>query len=162
MVGIHDIEVLEALAWLMRNLLDRVAELEGRLPTPASAYLPHADIAARLGRLDRAAAAIDGNAPAIATDPSELVRRMEVLEALHAASAWRDPTAPALGDAQLHGAALRASIAAILEAAPAATAPRVLERLRSTHAAGRLPSVRTVRWHLAHLRGTTAMALPHE
>ena len=138
-------EVLEAVTWLLRSLHERVSALEERYPTYASGYLPLADIAARLDQLDRAAiAAINGKAHG--PNPGE-------------PEAPRDPpqTAkpPAAGNAQpvAHGRALRAAIANVLETEPGATAPQVLERLRSAHAAGTLPSVRTVRWHLAHLRG---------
>ena len=131
--------MLEAVTWLLRSLHERVSALEERYPTYASGYLPHAAIAARLDQLDRAAiAAISGNAHG--PNPGE-------------PDAPRDPPAASNVQPMAHGRALREAIAAVLEAEPGATAPRVLERLRSAHAAGTLPSVRTVRWHLAHLRG---------
>jgi len=81
--------MLQDLTWFLRSLHERVEALEARWPTWASGYLPHADIAASLARLDRAVAAIKGNAPAIATDPGsdlrERQRRQVWVPRLHAA-----------------------------------------------------------------------------
>jgi hypothetical protein len=79
---------------------------------------------------------------------SEALTRVDALEAR------RDPPALAASNAQrvAHGDELRAAIAAILEDEPGATGPVVLERLRQKYS-GKLPSVRTARWHLQALRG---------
>jgi hypothetical protein len=82
-------QMLQDLTWFLRSLHERVEALEARWPTWASGYLPHADIAASLGRLDRAVAAIKGKARAIATDPGsdlrERQRRQVWVPRLHAA-----------------------------------------------------------------------------
>jgi hypothetical protein len=141
MMSIPEAQALQDLIWLLRSLHERVSAIEERVPTWASGNLPRADIAARLGRLDRAAAAINGNGLSSPADPGEREARRDA-PGLAASNA--QPMAP--------GGTLRAAIAGILKTAPEATAPLVLERLRSTHA-GRLPSARTIRWHLAALRG---------
>jgi hypothetical protein len=130
-------EVLEALAWLLRTLHERVDALEERVPTWASGNRPLADIAMWLGRLDRAAAAMRGNVPASPAD-----------------AGGRDPpgSAPISAQPMARGRALRTAIAAIVQPDPGATAPRVIEALRASYA-GTPPSLRTVRWHLAALRG---------
>jgi len=53
MMSTQEGEMLEALTWLLRSLHERVSALEERYATYASGYLPHADIAARLGRLEQ-------------------------------------------------------------------------------------------------------------
>jgi hypothetical protein len=77
MMSAQEGEVLGALAWLLRSLNERVDALEARQPTWASGYLAHADIAARLDRLDRAAAAINGNAPSSPAGPGEREARRD-------------------------------------------------------------------------------------
>jgi hypothetical protein len=142
MMSAQEGEVLEALAWLLRSLHERVAALEERQPTWASCNLPLADVAARLERLERAAAAINGNVP-----PSPA-----------------GPPGPA-PDAQrmAHGGALRTAIANVIETEPAATGPRVIEALRATHV-GKLPSLRTCDgiWQLCAATAAMATAMPHE
>jgi hypothetical protein len=139
--------MLQDLVWLLRSLHDRVAALEERVPTWASGNLPHADVAARLDRAAAAIAAINGNEEASPADPGE---RDPPLAGVRQTIKKRPP--PGNAPPMVQGGALRAAIAGILEAEPEATGPRVIEALRATHT-GKLPSPRTVRWHLAALRG---------
>jgi hypothetical protein len=76
------------------------------------------------------------------------------LARIDALEARRDPVSlhPINAQRVAHGKALRAAISDIVQADPGATGPRVIEALRASHA-GKLPSLRTVRWHLAAIRG---------
>jgi hypothetical protein len=144
-MSIQEAQALQDLIWLLRSLHERVSAIEERQPTWASGNLALADVAARLERLERAAAASNGNAPAIAADPGETWGRHDLA---------RDPPGLPPGGAQpmAQCGALRTAIAGIVEREPHATAPRVIEALRASYA-GKLPSVRTARWHLQALRG---------
>ena len=166
--------MLQELTRLVRVLAGRVRAIEQRSP---GWDLWPAELLERLERLERTAAPIHGDtAPA---DPvPELARRIEALEAaaiaagnasdagnesgnladiarrLEALEARRDPVSlrPSTAQRIAHGEALRAAIANVLQSDPGVTGPRVIEALRISHA-GKLPSLRTVRWHLAAIRG---------
>ena len=75
----------------------------------------------------------------------ELLRRVEVLEARH-------PLRERNAARQADGQRLREAIACILESDPTATATRVLGTLEAAEPGSKLPSARTVRWHLQALR----------
>jgi hypothetical protein len=92
----------------------------------------------------------NGNSDALQT----LEARVSALEARH------DPVSLHATNAQriAHGEAHRAAIANVLQTDTGATGPRVIEALRVSHA-GKLPSLRTVRWHLAAIRGNGKAAV---
>lgn len=178
-MSIQESALLLELVRLVRDLTGRVSALEqrspGREPWPA-------DILDRLALLEhRAGQSIQGSTAPTDAVP-ELLRRIEALEVaaiaaanssdagneqrqtsgnwtditqrLEALEARRDPVSLRPSNAQriAHGEALRVAIADIMQSDPGATGPRVIEALRASHA-GKLPSLRTVRWHLAAIRG---------
>ena len=172
--------MLLELTRLVRDLAGRIRALEQR--SPSRDPWP-ADILERLERLERTASQPTHGNTAPADPVPELLCRVEALEALAAAvhsetvkehcmasgnatalealtarvealEARRDPVSLRSSNAQriAHGEALRVAIADIIQSDPGATGPRVIEALRASHA-GKLPSLRTVRWHLAAIRG---------
>ena len=163
-MSIRESMMLQELTRLVHDLAERVRALEQR--SPSRDPWP-TDIIERLVQLEAAAIAV-GNAPIVVGNASDAVKeqrhvsgnladitqRLEVLEARH------EPAGLHSTDAQriAAGAALRAAIAGVLQSDPAATGPRVIEALRTSHA-GKLPSLRTVRWHLQALRGNGKSAV---
>jgi hypothetical protein len=154
-------------------LVLRIEALEQSVITPDQAPAlglkrsPDAQGAELLARLEALEEAIAAGIPSEAGDKQRQPddsqgERVEVLERqlsealarVEAREARSDPPALAASNAQrvAHGDGLRAAIAEVLQSDPGASGPVVLERLRATHA-GKLPSVRTVRWHLQALRG---------
>jgi hypothetical protein len=141
-VSVQESVILLELARIVREIAVHVMALEARSPSWDSLS---PDVVRQLDALERRIAATHaGDRGPFA----ELLSRVEALEArtrpsgLDASNAQR----------KARGQSLREAIADILKTAPEATAPLVLECLRSTHA-GRPPSARTIRWHRAALRG---------
>jgi hypothetical protein len=165
---------LAELGALQRILFQRAAALEARLP--AAEPMPAADVVSRLERLERQGlqtepqqiAATGGTAR---TDQqgtlAELVRRIEALETAVAEHQGNgEAVSKVVGSREVQpryqgeGGPLRAEIALILEGEPGADGPAVLRALEASQPSRKLPSPRTVRWHLAALRGNGNGALP--
>jgi hypothetical protein len=143
-VSIQESVILQELTRLVRDLVGRIRSLEQR--SPSRDPWP-ADILERLERLERMAGRPIPRDTAPTALVPEFVRRNMALEAGHP---LQERNAARRANAQR----LREAIARILEAESTATATRVLQALGApADPGGKLPSLRTIRWHLQALRG---------
>jgi hypothetical protein len=163
--------LLTDLVAAIRSLHERVDSLESRC---GRGYIPLGQISNRLDRLERAASLQIPDqherapeTPDTGADLAELMRRLESLErrvsmqsSLSTAAAGFESSGSPRRCRQADGGPLRGEIARILESAPGADGPTVLRALEASQPGRKLPSPRTVRWHLSVLRGSGNGSLP--